>query len=130
LYAALVLGARGVVAAQVTSAVPLGLPPVPASTASSAVVELGRKLFADVRLSTDGSISCVSCHVANRAFSDGLARSKGQQGQVGMRNAPSLLNVAYFQALFWDGRATSLEFSEITAQHQVRLTTIDQLSAL
>jgi cytochrome c peroxidase len=70
---------------------------------------LGRRLFFDIRLSRDGSISCASCHMPEKAFSDGRRVSRGIGGQDGTRNTPSLLNVAYNLTEFWDGRRPSLE---------------------
>jgi cytochrome c peroxidase len=87
----------------------LGLPTLSSTTADKAVVELGRQLFEDRRLSADGSVACATCHDARLAFTDGLARSKGFRQQIGTRNAPSLFNVSYQQSLFWDGRVDSLE---------------------
>lgn len=77
---------------------------------TEAGVALGRQLFFDPLLSADSSISCAGCHPATRAFSDGLPVSRGIAGRTGTRNAPSLLNVAYFTTgLFWDGRVGTLE---------------------
>ena len=88
----------------------LGLPPIQTvDVASPALVQLGRKLFEDTRLSRDGTVSCATCHEASRAFSDGKAVSVGVSGASGTRNAPSLLNVTYATSLFWDGRRTTLE---------------------
>ena len=88
----------------------LGLPPIQTvDVASPALVELGRKLFEDSRLSADGTVSCATCHEAVRAFTDGKAVSVGVGGASGTRNAPSLLNVAYATNLFWDGRRPTLE---------------------
>jgi cytochrome c peroxidase len=67
---------------------------------------LGAALFADRALSRDGKIACQTCHLPERAFSDGRARSVGLAPL--RRNAPSLLDVAYQRWLFWDGRADSL----------------------
>ena len=67
---------------------------------------LGAALFADPALSRNGAISCQTCHLPERAFSDGRARSVGLAPL--RRNAPSLFDVAYQRWLFWDGRADSL----------------------
>ncbi len=72
-------------------------------------VELGRKLFFDRRLSGDNTMSCATCHLPDRAYGDGLAVSPGAGGQPLERNTQSCLNVAFFETLFWDGRADSLE---------------------
>ena len=91
---------------------PLGLPPVPipsgnAPTAQS--IALGRKLFYDKRLSVDGTLACSNCHNPHFDFTDGERLSKGVNGAVGLRNAPTVLNAAYLPFQFWDGRALSLE---------------------
>lgn len=71
--------------------------------------ELGRALFFDNRLSRDKSISCASCHLPEKAFTDGLVISVGISDKLGRRNAPSLLNSAYLPSMFRDGRLKSLE---------------------
>ncbi|MEM6453966.1 MAG: MbnH family di-heme enzyme [Acidobacteriota bacterium] len=83
---------------------PPGFPPprVPDDNPMTAAkVELGRHLFYDVRLSGNGTQSCASCHLQERAFSDGLARSRGSTGEVHPRNAMALVNVAYSATLTW-----------------------------
>lgn len=73
-------------------------------------VALGRQLFFDPILSADSTISCASCHQPALAFTDGRAVAIGINDQKGKRNAPSLLNVAFYHTgLFWDGRAATLE---------------------
>ena len=72
-------------------------------------VALGRKLYFDKRLSDDGSVSCATCHDVTRGFTDQQAVSEGIGGQFGKRNAPTTLNVALLQTLFWDGRSPSLD---------------------
>ena len=71
-------------------------------------VELGRRLFADGRLSRDGTVSCASCHDARAAFSDSRRLSVGVEGRVGDRNGMPLFNLAWKDSFFWDGRAASL----------------------
>ena len=74
-------------------------------------IELGRRLFYDVRLSGNNRISCASCHHQDLAFSDGLALSSlGISGKTLDRHAPVLFNLAWAdQGLFWDGGAKNLE---------------------
>jgi cytochrome c peroxidase len=75
-----------------------------------AKVELGRRLFYDVRLSINGTRSCASCHHQERAFTDGRATSPGALGHLTPRNAMSLANVAYAPTLTWaNPLLTSLE---------------------
>lgn len=91
---------------------PLGLMPIiwPADNPYSPLkAELGRLLFFDTRLSSDGTVSCATCHDPKFAFTDGLAVSAGVQGRKGTRSSPTVLNRAYSLAQFWDGRASSLE---------------------
>ncbi len=72
-------------------------------------IELGRLLFHDSRFSGDGSISCASCHHSDKAFTDALNTPLGINGQTGARNAPTVINAAFYKTLFLDGRAKSLE---------------------
>jgi cytochrome c peroxidase len=76
---------------------------------SDARAELGKKLFFDPRLSGSGQLSCASCHDPDLAFADGRTVSFGHKRKELKRNAPTVLNTAFNQALFWDGRAASLE---------------------
>jgi len=86
-------------------------PSVPADNPmSSRKVELGRRLFYDVRLSVTGAYACASCHQQARAFSDGRARALGATGELHPRGAMSLANVAYSLRFGWDDPdTTSLE---------------------
>lgn len=91
---------------------PLGLPPVPIppdNPPTAETIALGRRLFYDQRLSKDNTLACASCHKPEFDFTDGLKFSKGVGGTIGIRNAPTLLNVAYQPFQFWDGRALNLE---------------------
>lgn len=76
--------------------------------------ELGRKLFYDVRLSRDKSISCGSCHQQFSAFANlDHTTSHGINGLLGHRNAPGLSNIAWHHSYFWDGGANNLEVQPI-----------------
>lgn len=72
-------------------------------------VELGKALFFDGRLSGTKQTACASCHDPDLAWADGRTVSFGHDRKPLKRNAPSVLNVAFQPALFWDGRAKSLE---------------------
>ncbi|MBI4661912.1 MAG: cytochrome-c peroxidase [Verrucomicrobia bacterium] len=72
-------------------------------------IALGRKLFFDPILSRNGSVSCSSCHLPEHGFGGDGPLPTGIDGGKGRRNAPSLLNRAYAQSLFWDGRVPTLE---------------------
>lgn len=91
----------------------LGLPPlaVPADNPiTPEKAELGRRLFVDRRLSPNGTMSCAMCHVPEQGFAAReLATAVGIEGRSVRRNAPTVLNVAWQQRLFHDGREVSLE---------------------
>ena len=90
----------------------LGLPPLTIPNDNPQSIEkisLGKLLFNDNRFSKDGTVSCASCHVVAKTYTDGLAVAKGINGQQGTRNSPTLVNAAFFNTLFLDGRANSLE---------------------
>lgn len=85
-------------------ALPSGFPTpaVPADNPMSAdKVDLGRFLFYDKRLSGNGTQACASCHFQDKAFTDGLAVSRGSTGEFTARNAQPLGNVAYSPTLTW-----------------------------
>jgi len=86
----------------------LGLPP--AAVQDPALVALGRKLFMDRRLSANGTMSCGMCHVPEQGFAaNELATAVGIEGHSLRRNAPTVLNVGFQEALFHDGRERRLE---------------------
>jgi cytochrome c peroxidase len=92
--------------------VPAGLIPIhwPKDNPYSAEkAELGWLLYFDKRLSADSTISCATCHDPKFAYTDGEKFSKGIRGQLGGRSAPTVINRAFSEAQFWDGRAKSLE---------------------
>ncbi|UCN00195.1 hypothetical protein LCX93_11840 [Sulfurimonas sp. SWIR-19] len=100
----------------IADAAPLGLPAVlvPADNPQTeAKIQLGDVLFHDPRFSADGKVSCATCHAREKAFTDHLSVSKGftdKEGtRVGTRNAPTVINSAYYTSQFWDGRVSSLE---------------------
>jgi cytochrome c peroxidase len=72
-------------------------------------VALGRRLFSDRRLSSDGGVSCASCHDLARAGVDGRRVAVGVRGAQGLINTPTVWNADLNARMFWDGRADSLE---------------------
>ena len=81
----------------------------PTTVTNPAMVELGKKLFFDPRLSRSGFISCNSCHNLSMGGTDNLPTSIGHGWQKGPINAPTVLNARFNLAQFWDGRANNLE---------------------
>src|SRR5690606_6832653 len=67
--------------------------------------ELGRRLFFDTRLSSNGRVSCASCHDPARGFQDGTPLAAGV-GTTTRRTMP-IQSTARHAFLFWDGRKDS-----------------------
>lgn len=84
------------------------LPDVSAESLQTPVVNLGRSLFHDTRLSGDGSLSCASCHGIDQGGDDDLETATGIRGQKGPINTPTVLNSGFNFRQFWDGRAPNL----------------------
>ncbi len=92
--------------------VPAGFP-APVFPADNELTEarfaLGKRLFYDVVMSRDSTVSCASCHDPAHAFSDTVAYSTGAYRRPGTRNAPSLTNVAYQPYYTREGGVPTLE---------------------
>ena len=80
-----------------------------AKVANPAMVELGKKLFFDPRLSRSGFISCNSCHNLSMGGTDNIKTSIGHNWQRGPINSPTVLNSSMNVAQFWDDRAKDLQ---------------------
>lgn len=94
--------------------IPEGFPEIemPATNAIDAkAIDLGKQLFFDPKLSANGKVSCMNCHMPGRAFSDGQSLSSmGVTGKPLTRHSPALINTAWMEnGLFWDGGAKNLE---------------------
>lgn len=75
--------------------------------------QLGKKLFYDPVMSVDSTISCNSCHKQAFAFADFKATSPGVKARPGVRNAPSLSNLAYAPYFTSEGGIPSLEMQAL-----------------
>ena len=84
-------------------------PVKPVQSVNLGMVELGKKLYFDPRLSKSGFISCNSCHNLSMGGTDNLKTSIGHNWQQGPINAPTVLNSSLNLAQFWDGRAADLK---------------------
>jgi cytochrome c peroxidase len=78
-------------------------------------VALGHQLFFDKRLSGDESRSCYDCHVCDKGLTDGLPKAIGAYNKPLPRSSPTLWNIGYHQAFYWDGRSPSLEKQAMAA---------------
>lgn len=91
---------------------PIGFPSINYPQDNQPTIEritLGKMLFNETALSIDSSISCASCHKVELAFADNTPTSKGVFGRDGIRNAPSLANVAYSPYFLSEGSVKTLE---------------------
>lgn len=120
-----------------TSAEPIQ--PVPAAKVKNpAMVELGKKLYFDPRLSMSGFISCNSCHNLSMGGTDNLKTSIGHNWQQGPINSPTVLNSSMNLAQFWDGRAKDLKEQaggpianpgEMAFTHELAISVLDSIPA-
>jgi cytochrome c peroxidase len=96
-------------------------------------IHLGKTLFFDPRLSGSNAISCASCHNPGFSWGDGLPRGVGHGSKQLSRRTPTILNTAYAELLFWDGRASSLEeqaLGPIAAPGEMNLSHEDLIAKL
>jgi len=89
--------------------IPLKPPALKDIAATPALVELGKALYFDPRLSQSHNISCNTCHQIGLGGADMLPTSIGHKWQKGSRNAPTVFNAVFNKAQFWDGRAADLK---------------------
>jgi cytochrome c peroxidase len=96
----------------------------PENPYSPAKADLGRRLFFDTLLSGGRTMSCASCHLPTRSWSDGRPRGIGETGAAMKVRTPTLLDVAQIPILGWDGKFRSLEdvaFTPITGTNAMNL---------
>ncbi len=110
------------------------LPPIPAdNTMTQEKIDLGAMLFFEPRISASGVISCASCHNPALGWSDRIDRAVGHEGQVGVRNTPTVLNSGFLDSQFWDGREPDLEgqaLGPIQADVEMNMTLEQAISRL
>jgi cytochrome c peroxidase len=102
--------------ALVTEQIPAGFPrgsiterSPPDNVLTEARARLGKRLFYDTSLSRTRDVACATCHEQATAFAEPDVVSTGVDGRQGNRNAPPLMNLAWSESFFWDGRAPTLE---------------------
>jgi cytochrome c peroxidase len=100
----------GVGAQTMRTGEPLTPLPLKVEDIDPAKARLGGKLFADKRLSADGTVSCQSCHLPHAGGADPRRHSVSAFGKVRELNSPSIFNVRYnTTGLNWTGRTADLE---------------------
>jgi cytochrome c peroxidase len=100
---------------------------------SEARETLGRTLYFDPRLSQSATVSCATCHNPALSWGDGLPRAVGHAMKTLRRRSPTVLNLAWGELFFWDGRAESLEeqaLGPITSPDEMNLTGDELLARL
>jgi cytochrome c peroxidase len=70
---------------------------------------VGMKLFSTVSLSSDGLVSCATCHPLDRAGADGFVHSRGANGNETRLNTPTIYNASFNFKFNWNGAYASLE---------------------
>jgi cytochrome c peroxidase len=85
----------------------LPLPPAPSVDPRRAA--LGARLFSDPMLSSDGTVSCATCHPLDRAGADGLSHSRGVGGVETALNTPTIYNATFNFRFNWSGAFATLE---------------------
>ncbi len=93
----------------------MAIPVPPNNPMTAARIELGKQLFFDTRLSRTKKMSCETCHVPEKGWTDGLALSPRFDGSMNTRHSPTLYGAAYYPDLYWDGRAKGLETQVLAA---------------
>lgn len=100
----------------------------------AATFALGRRLFYDPRLSSDGTVACGSCHRVAQAFAHaGHRLSPGVAGGLAPRNAPALQNLRWRQGFMADGGVLGLELqalAPLTSPAEMNLPLADALARL
>lgn len=93
----------------------IGLEPLPKDMATEefpitpVLVELGRALYFDPRISVDGTVSCARCHQPALYGTDGLPKSRGAHDRINQRKAPTVLNAALQIKQNWRGDWENVE---------------------
>lgn len=81
---------------------------------TQAKFELGKKLFYEVRLSRDNTVSCGTCHIQSAGFTHhGHDVSHGIEDRLGKRNSQAIMNMAWSKSFFWDGGVTDLDLQPV-----------------
>lgn len=107
------------------------LPPPPPDPTNAVAddpraAHLGQFLFFDTRLSSNGKVSCATCHDPARGFADDKTLPEGVG--TGTRNTQTVWNAAYGRWYFWDGRADTLwsqALGPIEGEHELNFSRME-----
>src|SRR5947207_526668 len=85
--------------------------PPPRPVENQALVDLGRDLFFEPRISASGKTSCASCHFPQLGWAVTDAKSRNDSGKLTSRKSQPLIGLGYAgdAPVGWDGRSASLE---------------------
>ena len=83
--------------------------PVRPTSGDAARIELGGKLFNDVRLSHSDTVACASCHRLDRGGDDGDRHAFGADAKPLNFNTPTMFNVGLNFRLNWRGNFRTIE---------------------
>lgn len=100
------------------------------------IVELGKSLYYEKKLSGDQTISCASCHNLTNYGVDNKVFSLGNNNQKGKRNALTVLNTFLYGQQNWDTKFKSVEeqaagpiFNKLEMAMPDSNTLVDRLNA-
>ena len=86
--------------------------PPPTTVGNKALVNLGRELFFDTRISASGKTACAGCHAPELGWVVTDARPLNDSGKPSARKSQPLIGLGHAAAnasVGWDGRNPSLE---------------------
>src|SRR5262249_26093566 len=86
-------------------------PPPPVAIENPALVDLGRELFFDPRISASGKTACASCHAPALGWVVADARPINDSGKPTSRKSQPLIGLGHAGTapVGWDGRSATLE---------------------
>jgi len=105
------------------------VPPPP--LADPLKLALGERLFADPRLSGDGSRACTTCHDIRTNGADGHRRDKAFDGSELALNTSTVFNAALSFRLNWEGnfRTFETEAETVLDNRQILGTSVEEVLA-
>jgi cytochrome c peroxidase len=112
---------------------PLVIPYPESSQFTAEKAKLGEVLFFDPMLSGDRTRACVSCHLPDLAWGDGLPKAVGDRRLTMDFRSPTLLNVAWIPRLGWNGKFADIEavtFNAISGQNNMDLSVEEAIARL